>query len=152
MPNPNQPLVNASILVHRFALALGWRGIERTEFTLKAGINDRVLAGTVVTCWSTNDHRFFIQINQTTPGQFGEYNVSVVAERYNIGPMGFSVCRFETADEADSEAQRLSRLFAKTNFRDKRWRRRFLEQHPTKLLHPKKKWRGWKRRLRSAPL
>jgi hypothetical protein len=40
-----------------------------------------------VTCWSTADLRFFIQINQKTPGEFGRYNVSVVAERYDIGPI-----------------------------------------------------------------
>lgn len=108
-----------------------------------------VPAGTVVTCWSTNDLRFFVQINQMTPGRFGVYNVSVVAERYNIAPLDFASCRFETADEADTEAQRLWPQFARTNFRDKRWRRRYLEQYPGKLLHPKKKWRGWKGRLRT---
>jgi len=141
-------VTNASTLVHRFAASLGWYGIDRTDTTLTSDICGNVPAGTVLTCWSTNDLRFFIQINQTTPGQFGVYNVSVVAERYNIAPMDFVACEFESTDEADGEAQRLSPLFARSNFRDKRWRRQYLEQHPRKLLHPKKKWRGWKGRLR----
>jgi hypothetical protein len=63
--------------------------------------------------------------------------------------MDFVACTFETSDAADAEAQRVSPLFARSNFRDKRWRRRYLEQHPEKLLHAKKKWRGWKGRLRT---
>jgi hypothetical protein len=144
-------VTNASTLVNRFAASLGWYGIERTDITLTPDICGNVPAGTVVTCWSTNDLKFFIQINQRTPGRFGAYHVSVVAERYNIAPMNFVPCSFETTDEADTEAQRLSALFARTNFRDKRWRRRYLEQHPRKLLRPKKKWRGWKGRLRTEP-
>ncbi len=139
--------MNPSTLVHSFAASLGWHGIERTDITLTPDICGSVPAGTVVTCWSTNDLRFFIQINQKAPGQFGEYNVSIVPERYNIGPMDFTTCRFETSDEANSEARRLSPLFARANFRDKRWRRRYLEQHAKNLLRPKKKWRGWKGRL-----
>lgn len=137
-------MTNPSLLIHHFAAALGWHGIERTDITLSAEICGNVPAGTVVTCWSTNDLRFFIQINQTAPGRFGAYNVSVIAERYNIAPLDFASCEFKTIEEAHAEAQRLSPLFARTNFRDKRWRRRYLEEFPQKLLHRKKKWRGWK--------
>jgi hypothetical protein len=135
--------------VRRFAAELGWRGIERTDIRLTRDICGSLPEGTVVTCWCTNDLWFFIQINQKVPGQFGVYNVSVVAERYNIGPMGFEMCQFATDDEAAKEARRLAPLFARTNFRDTKWRRRYLEQHPEKLLGRKKKWRGWKGRLRT---
>ena len=141
--------MNPSNLVRCFAESLGWRGIERTDITLTPDNCGTLAAGTVGTCWSTNDLKLFIQINQTTFGQFGEYNVSVVAERYNIGPMEFSVCKFKNNSEANSEAQRLSPLFARKNFRDKRWRRRYLELNPGKLLRQNKKWRGWKGQLRT---
>lgn len=134
--------MNALMLVRHFAESLGWHGIEQTEIVLTPEAAGGLPAGTVVTCWSATDLRFFIQINQKTSGEFGKYNVSVVAERYNIGPMDFVACEFETAAEAESEAQRLSPLFARRNFRDPRWRRRYLEEHPEKLLRPKKRRRG----------
>jgi hypothetical protein len=137
-------------LVHRFAAALGWNGIERTDIRLTPEICGNLSVGTIVTCWSTTDLRFFIQINQDVWGQFGAYRVSVVAERYNIGPMEFETCAFETEDEAVQEARRLAPLVARANFRDKNWRRRYLEEHPERLLHPKKKRRGWKGRLRTG--
>ena len=135
-------------LIRRFAAGLGWNGMDRTEIRLTPEICGNLPVGTIVTCWSTNDLKFFIQINQKVWGQFAVYNVSVVAERYNIGPMDFEVCAFASVDEAAQEARRLAPLFARTNFRDKRWRRRYLEEHPERLLRPKKKWRGWKGRLR----
>ena len=139
------------MLVQHFAASLGWRGIERSDVTITPDSRGNVSVGTVVTCWSTNDLKFFIQINQATPGQFGVYNVSVVAERYHVGPMDFVTCNFQTVEEAHSEAQRLSPLFARANFRDKRRLRRYLEQHPDKLLPGRKKWRGWKGRLHTKP-
>ena len=139
---------NPTSLVDRFAASLGWHGIERTDITLAPDICGNVPAGTVVTCWSTNGLRFFIQINQKAPGRFGEYNVSVVAERYGIAPMDFASCKFETT------MRRTPRLSAFRRY----------SREPTsvindggvdtlktswKLLHPKKKWRGWKGRLRT---
>ena len=139
----------ATNLVLHFAANLGWRRLERTDITLTREICGDIPEGTIDTCWSTCDLKFFIQINQAVPGQFGAYNVSVVAERYDIRPMGFATCRFNTAGEAVREAQRLAPLYAKRNFRDKRWRRQYLERHPEKLWHRKKKWRGWKGRFRT---
>jgi hypothetical protein len=134
-------------LVRHFAASLGWHGLTRTDLVLTPDIRGSVAAGTVVTCWSTSDLRFFIQINQKVPGRFGKYNVSVVGERYDIGPMDFDTCEFQTADEARSEAARLAPLFARKNFHDPSWRRRYLEEHPEKLLRSKKNWRGWKGRI-----
>ncbi len=145
------PPMDPSALVRRFAESLGWYGTEGADITLTPDICGSVPAGTVLTLWSTNNLRFFIQISQVTPGKFGAYRVSVVAERYHIGPMDFTDCQFETPAEAASEARRLSPLFARSNFRDKRWRRRYLEQNPLRLLRPKKRWRGWKGRLRTEP-
>ena len=144
-----RPFATPSVLVRHFAASLGWYGLTRTDLVLTPDICGSVPAGTVVTCSSTSDMKFFIQINQTVPGEFGKYNVSVVAERYDIRPMDFGTCEFETTDEAGSEAERLAPLFARKNFRDPRWRRRYLEEHPEKLLRPKKNWRGWKGRLRA---
>jgi hypothetical protein len=141
--------MDATDLVRRFAAELGGNGLERTDIRLTRDICGSLPVGTIVTSWSTRNLRFFIQINQAVSGEFAAYNVSVVAERYSIAPMGFTTCRFKTADEAASEARRLAPRFARTNFRDGRWRRRYLEHHPEKLLHPKKKWRGWKGRLRT---
>jgi hypothetical protein len=140
------PVPTESIV--RFAASLGWRGIEQNDIRLTRETCFSLPVGMVITCWSTRDLKFFIQINQAVSGQFGVYNVSVVAERYGIGPMDFAPCRFSTSEGAVSEARRLAPLFARANFRDKIWRRRYLEQHPQKLLHPNKKWRGWKARLR----
>jgi hypothetical protein len=125
-------VVDPSTLVHRFAASLSWSGIERTDIRLTQDICGSVPGGTVVAFWSTNDMKLFIQINQEIAGRFGVYRVSVVAERCGIAPMDFVSCAFETTDDADTEAKRLSPLFARTNFRDNRWRRRYLEQHPKK--------------------
>ncbi len=136
--------------VRRFAVELGWRGIERTDIRLTSATCLGLPVGTLVTCWSTSNLKFFIEVNQTVPGRFGGYRVSVVAEKYHIGPMDFEMCAFESEDEAVGEARRLAPLFARRNFRDKEWLRRYLERHPEKLLRSKKKWRGWKGRLRAG--
>jgi len=138
--------MDPTVLVRRFAAELGWNGIDRADATLTADNRGDVPVGTVVTCWSTSDVKFFIQINQLVLGEFGEYNVSVVAERYDIGPMDFESCKFDSREEAVDEALRLAPRFARANFRDRTWRRRYLEQNPEKLFRPKK--RGWKRWLR----
>ena len=139
--------MDPTILVRRFAAGLGWNGIERTDITLTPKTCDNLPVGTIITDWTTSNLIFFIQINQWSPGRFGTYNVSVVAERYGIAPVDFTVCAFETAEEADKESQRLAPLLARKNFKDKKWRRRYLEQHPQKLFRSKKKRRGWKGRL-----
>ncbi len=141
-------VMNPSMLIRRFAASLGWHGIERTDIVLTPETAGGLPAGTVVTCWSTTDLKFFIQINQKTPREFGRYNVSVVAERYNIGPMDFVTCEFDNVEEAQREAERLFPLFARKNFRDPCWQRAYLEEHPERLLRPEKNWRGWKGRLR----
>lgn len=138
--------MDPSILVSRFAAELGWRGITRTDITLTADNHGNLPIGTVVTCFSTNDIRFFIQINQAVTGQFGKYNVSVAAERYNIRSMNFEVCEFDSIAGSIAEASRLAPLFARSNFKNPKWRRQYLEQNPTRLLR-KKKWRGWKARI-----
>jgi len=139
--------MDATALVLRFAADLGWRGLARTDIRLTPECCGSYPVGTIVTSWSTKHLKFFIQINQAIPGESGAYKVSVVAERYDIGPMAFVTCRFATRDEATDEARRLTSLFARDNFRNKGWRRRYLEQHPEKLLRQKKKWRGWKGHL-----
>ena len=140
--------MNAFRLVSRFAALLGWNGIEQSKITLTPEDHGNLPVGLIVTCWSTNDLKFFLQINQKTCGQFGEYKVSVVAERYNIRPMEFVECEFNNNDEVHREAQRLAPLFARKNFRNQQWRRQYLERHPEKLWRVRKKRRGWKARLR----
>ena len=141
--------MDSSVLVKRFAALLGWNGIQRKRMSLEPHIYVSLPPGTVATYWSTTDSRFFIHINQSIAGQFGAYRVCVVPDRYDIGPTDFVDCRFANAVEAANEAKRLAPLLARTHFRDRIWRRRYLERNPTKLLHPKKRWRGWKCRLRT---
>lgn len=139
--------MNPSILVSRFALELGWRGLERTDITPPADMRGSLPVGAVVTCFSTTDLKFFIQINQRVAGKFGAYNVSVVAERYDIGPIDFEKCDFDSISSAVREASRLSSVFVRANFKNPRWRREYLEENPEKLLARRKKWRGWKGRV-----
>jgi hypothetical protein len=134
-------------LIRRFAGELGWRGIEQTDITLTSDICGDLPCGTVMTCFSTTDIDFFIQINQATAGIFGKYKVSVVAERYGIRPMEFQTCRIGSIDDAVKEAKRLNPLFARRNFRDPTWRRAYLTLHPEKFWRGRKKWRGWKAAL-----
>ena len=133
-------------LVKRFAAALGWNGIQGYNIILDETNCGTSSPGTTVTGWSTTDLKHFIQINQSRTGSFGQYNVSVVAERFHIGPMPFQKCSFHNYPEADGEANRLSATFHRKNFYKKSWRREFLQQHP-ELLFGRKKWRGWKGRL-----
>lgn len=92
----------------RFAALLGWHGLDETQFKLTPHDCGTLPVGTLVTCWSTSHLNFFIQINQLQTGKFGEYNVSVVADRYDIAYVPFEPCRFESDDEAQAEAQRLA--------------------------------------------
>jgi hypothetical protein len=133
-------------LVARFASELGWHGLKRTEVRFSPATHGALPVGTVVTCFTTTDPKFFIQINQQEAGVFGQYSVSVVAERYGIRPTDFVTCEFNSNGGAISEAERLSPMFARANFKNPKWRRQFLEQNPTKLLR-KNKRRGWKFRL-----
>jgi hypothetical protein len=142
--------MDACVLVRRFASELGWRGLERTDITLTPDICSRVQVATVFTCFSTTDSRFFIQINQHIPGRFGLYDVSIVAERYGIRPTDFVKCELASIGDAISESVRLSPMLARVNFKNRKWRRQFLERNPSKIVR-NKKWRGWKGRFLTQP-
>jgi len=132
--------------VSRFAAELGWHGLRKFAFTLTEGNCGSLPIGTIVTGFTTTDLKFNHQINHCLAGQFGEYGVTVVADRYHILPHEHTKCVMNTIDEAIQEAARLSALFARANFKNPHWRRRYLEQYPTNLMR-KQKWRGWKARL-----
>jgi hypothetical protein len=146
------PLDEHSLLVRQFAQELGWKGLERTDFTLYPGEIASYPNGVVGTGWTTTHLKFFVQINQETLGSFGEYAIAVCAERFDISQLDFVQCSFTTIEQAIAEARRLAPQFARANFRDSKWRRRYLEEHPERLTRPKKKWRGWKGRLREVYL
>jgi hypothetical protein len=134
-------------LVCRFAGELGWHGLVQTDLMLTPDNCGDFPPGVVVTCFSTSHLRFFIQINQAVAGEFGQYKVSVVAERYDIRPLDPEPCTIRSFEDAIRESRRLYLQFGRANFRKPEWRRRYLEQHPHKLWRKKKKRRGWKARL-----
>jgi hypothetical protein len=132
-------------LVTRFASELGWHGLKRTDVCLSPATCGTLPVSTVVTCFTTTDPKFFIQINQQEAGVFGQYSVSVVAERYGMRPTDFANCRFESDAAAISEARRLFAMCARSNFKSPTWRRQFIAQNPSKLR--RKNRRGWKSRI-----
>jgi hypothetical protein len=134
--------------VQRFASELGWHGVVETEIPMTSEICGNLPVGTIVTCFTTTHVKHFLQVNQSTPGEFGKYRVAVAAERYNVRSTGFQACEFESIDQAVSEARRLRPLLERSRFRYARQRRQFLEQQPDELLPRGKKWRGWKASLR----
>jgi len=134
-------------LVKLFAARLGWRGLRPYSFTIREGEDRFAPIGTVVTYFTTTDIKFFIQINQATPGTFGRYRASVVAHRYDICFTDFYECNFESSEQAASESARLFSRLGRANFKDPSWRRDFLELQPRKRWK-KRKRRGWKGRLR----
>lgn len=152
MPIFKIPLDEHSLLVRQFAQELGWKGLERTDFTLYPGEKESYPNGVVGTCWTTTHLKFFVQVGQETLGVFGAYTINVCAERFDISRLDFVPCTFTTFEQASVEARRLAPQFARANFRDPKWRRRYLEEHPERLTRPKKKWRGWKGRLRELSL
>lgn len=134
-------------LVKLFAAGLGWRGLRPISFTIREGEDRFTPIGTVVTCFTTPDIKFFIQINQAAPGTFGRYRASVVAHRYDICFTDFYECAFESTEQAEGEAARLFSRLGRVNFKDPSWRRDYLERQPRKRWK-KRKRRGWKGRLR----
>ena len=133
--------------VERFASVLGWHGIVESSIRLTDSNCGRFDPGTEVTCWSTTDLGFFIQINQSVPGQFNRYRASVAAHRYGIAPIPFQECEFTTPVEAQREGVRLSQILSRAQFKRSEWRRTFLTANPGVLLRSTKKWRGWRARL-----
>lgn len=113
-----------------FAAALGWHGLRPYCFTIEVSLSHEWPLGEICTSFTTPDVKFNLQINQAVPERFGKYRASVVAHRYDIRHVDFFDCAFDTIDSAKSEAARLFAHLARSNFKNPRWRRGYLEHHP----------------------
>ncbi|TWT77463.1 hypothetical protein Pla123a_21240 [Posidoniimonas polymericola] len=153
MPSQLSYLDHHDRLVEHFAAQLGWRGLQRCSFTLTPDIAGSFPVGTVCTNWTTTHIRFNLQVNHLST-EPDNYRAAVVAESRLIGHTWHERATFTTLEQAAAEAQRLRGHCARQNFRDPKWVRRFLEQHPDRLYQRRKHWRGWKARVkaRSKPL
>jgi hypothetical protein len=85
----------------------------------------------VVVYYATTDPKFFIQINTYPHGQIRRHQATVRADRYDIFNVGWH--DFELHDDErqfTAEAERLEPWLFRTQFKDRKWRKRLAEQNP----------------------
>jgi hypothetical protein len=113
----------------RVAKSLGWQGLQMWQHRL--GPDD------IITWYSTSDEKFFLQINEHPIGQTLSYAGAVHATRYSICT-GWH--KFELSDEPKNDV--LHYWLNRRQFRDRKSRRRFCENHP-ECCFEKRKRRPW---------
>ena len=108
--------------LQRLAELLGWRGLR--EFHHSYG---------PIIWYETPDRNLHLQINANPQGQgqTKEFEATVVAVRYGFSPSAVCFHRFSlTAETVTAAAERLRPVLARSNFRDRQWKRFLASRAP----------------------
>jgi hypothetical protein len=116
--------------VHEFARLLGWNDLRLWVFPRPES------AGGFFAAYCTTDEKFNLQIAPCPSEGEDCYTAAIVAERYGITAVPHQrFTLFADSNALAAEANRLTPLLARSNFKNPQWRRWFAEQYPIWIMH-----------------
>lgn len=149
---PNRQSFVASQPVRRLqelARLLGWNDLRLECFPIVSPLFPRGYFA----LYSTTDSKLSLQIGPRADLGPNSYSIAVVASRYGIVAAPHQSFTLPASDESlAAEAQRLSPWFARANFKDRAWRKRFAVENPLWIMQQYRQRNKFLSRLRQQAL